>query len=177
MALPVITDVARVAFVLTCTEPPTPVVNVLHVRRETGVDWATRLTAISDQLEDAGSAEMFKCVASSWLLSEVHLTPLDGSSVTQISLREAKSWPDGLASGDAIPAGAGILKLATAKRGRSYRGPLFLGPTSEGVQANGVLNSTVASDTGAAWRSFFDGLLALGSSITPVVASFLHRTA
>jgi hypothetical protein len=77
--------------------------------------------------------------------------------------------------GEYIPQAASIVKLRTAKRGRSYRGRIFLPFLPEGGQNNGTLNAGDVAQAQTAWDDFVVDIA--GNDCSLVVASYKHQTA
>lgn len=168
-ALPIITDTVRIAFNWGDTSPKWT--NVMHFRSTdtTPDEYAAAMAA-------AMQADMWALTSSDFGVLNFTVTPLDGSSATH-TYPGAGSQMDGSSTrgGDWIPAFAGVVKLTTAKRGRSYRGRIYLGGIDEGSQANGVLNSTDVARAQSSWNGFAFRASANGADF--VVASYKHATA
>jgi hypothetical protein len=148
--LPTITNVFRVA--LTWTESGGQhAVNVMHIRDDSGGHGAGQLmTALDAHI----TANQWLTVVNTAVVTDVAITPLDGSSATQhFNPATPAHWTGGNPP-DFSPASAAVIKLTTALRGRSHRGRLFLPFVSENIMSNGVLNSTTAANVSTAWVAF-----------------------
>lgn len=107
---------------------------------------------------------------------QLSITPLDGSSATQIYSVSGTKWAGGGTAADYIPAAAAVVSLRTAKRGRRYRGRVYIPYPSETLCANGSFTATPSSAQ-TAWDAFRS---AMATALFPmVVATYghsLHRT-
>jgi hypothetical protein len=143
-------------------------VNVIHVKGA-GLNWGIIAAAFSAEAE----AGMFDPVSSSASATTMDITPLDGTGAT---ITEALTGWVGNGDPDWIPAVSGLVKLSTAKRGRSYRGRIFLPFYSETAQENGsVLGDWIGADSGK-WSEFNNDLFAGGTPLQLCVASYKHAT-
>jgi hypothetical protein len=97
---------------------------------------------------------MWATVAPTMFVDAVNITPLDGSSASQLFPTGGGAKWTGAGSGDPIPNMATVLKLTTPLRGRSFRGRLFLPAVPEGDQANGQLATGPVASAQAAWDTF-----------------------
>jgi hypothetical protein len=170
VALPLIADVYRCAFKWSDPAFPTNAVNVMHFKKS-----GSNPAAIATILNTNVTAAMWYFQEESSVIGEVDITPLDGTSVTYPYIPPvAANWAGERTTSDKIPNVANLIKLVTAKRGRSYRGRVFLPWVHEGSQTNGVLDAAAVSNCTAAWVAF---LAAMSSSGAPLqVASYLHAT-
>lgn len=156
--LPVIPNTYRCALKWSETSSGQTAVNVIHIKANGS---GTTATDAFNALNVNVSVSMWGCAVSSASITEVDITPLDGTSGT-ISFNTAGSthWA-GSAGGDWIPAVAALIKLGTPLRGRQHRGRIFLPFTSEAAVANGsILLSSVTVVTNA-WVAFQAALVAM----------------
>jgi hypothetical protein len=167
--LPVIADTFRCALNWKASAGGTAT-NVMHFRKSGG-SAAGLYTSIDSHV----AAGMWGAMPATAFVDNVVITPLDGTTAsTTNSTGSPAKWTGGT-DGTVVPQVAHILKLTTAKRGRSYRGRLFLPMTSENVIAAGVLQSSVVTSVHAAWVTFLTAVAADGYTL--VVASYVHSTA
>lgn len=172
MPLPIIANVFRVTLDWARADGIAPR-NVIHVEDPAhGRSEGDVGTAIGAQLGAIG--HQFDCVSSLYVLGSVNVLKLDGSSA---SVNVPFSATSGQASGDVMPAVAGVLSLRTDQRGPQGRGRLYLGPMGEGVQSAGVLSPTVVSAMATAWETFRTNLGTLTPPLPWVVASYKHAVA
>lgn len=160
-SLPTIPNVYRVAldWINTSTGAGTAS-NIFHVRNATGYP---NSPAVFTCLDAHVTAAMWSFVASTYRVAKMVITPLDGTTASdEVTIAATAKWT-GNNAGDPIPNMANIIKLRTAKRGRSYRGRLFLPFVSESAQVNGVLSGTAVATCDAAWNAF---LIAIGTDAT-----------
>lgn len=170
MALPVITNVFRCALDWAHSDG-SHAVNVIHLKSA----GATPTTVFTD-LDASVSANMWKCMQAGASVISVAITPLDGTSATEDFATGAPAKWTGSASGsEYIPAVAGLVKLTTARRGRSYRGRVFLPYTGEDAQSAGRLVAGAYGPMQTAWNAFLAAITGAGTDF--VVASYLHSTA
>jgi hypothetical protein len=107
---------------------------------------------------------------------QLALTPLDGTTATQLFAVTGAKWAGWGGTGDYLPAGAVVVSLRTAKRGRRARGRVFLPFVAELSQVNGALASAPTSNQ-TAWDAFRTGMATASMPLT--VASYghgLHKT-
>ena len=166
MPLPVIANTFRVAL-LWKTGGGLVAVNVIHVRSTT-----LDPTGIFLALSGTVTQDTWSYVASAAHVDEVHITPLDGVSATQVFLTAGGVQWQGSAGGDFIPASCSIVSLRTGTRGRSFRGRVYLPFLVEGQQQNGVLSAGGLAN----WQEAWDDMIGdLGATL--VVASYKLRVA
>lgn len=159
--LPVIENTSRVTF----KWGPLVVANVMHFH-QTDPSVSGLFGAINTHLD----ARMWSGIVNSQRVTEVDITPLDGSAGTQTFIPPTVVKWQGQENGESIPAGAIVLSKHTALRGRSARGRSFLGPVAEASQANGTLTGTKAADVAAGWAAFGSAMIVDGAQ--EVVASY-----
>lgn len=171
MPLPVIANTYRVALLWSHSDLGSDAVNVMHFRKAgaTPVDLATKIDS------HVGNT-MWNFQDSHAVVNEVDVTPLDGTTVTYPFLTGAPTkWKGFSSSHDVIPQGAAVMKILTAKRGRSYRGRLYLPWVAETFSTNGVLDATTVTNMTTAWSTFVSAMSGDGYDL--VVASYLLETA
>ena len=167
MPLPTITDTFRCALHWTNTfsADPAETINVIHVR--SGLSSVTDIgNAIATILDDH-SASALAALSSVFQLTNVQVTPLDGTSGgTDVP----QTAPFGSTGGDYIPQGAAVVSLKTGARGPQARGRIYLGPVAESQTQNGAVPN--ADDMTDAWQEIRTDLVA--ADVTLVVASYVH---
>jgi hypothetical protein len=165
--LPIITNTFRVTLNWTNgSGAPEHTANVLHFIGNTGSesDLATSLNSTIDDHQD----DALIALSSSYLLTDIVVLPLDGSSGgTAVSV----GGVGGHATGDYIAQGCQVLSMYTGHRGPSGRGRIYLGPVGEVVQENGHIAVTALTFT-TAWQDIFDTMSGLGADVA--VASYAH---
>lgn len=145
--------------------------NVMHFRSGSG-DPAT----LAAQLDANATNTMWELQPTPAKVTGIVVTPLDGSSVSlPYNPDTPANWTGHGGAGDFVPQVAAIVKLLTAKRGRSYRGRLFLPWVAESQIAQGGINGTSRATATAAWIAFAAAMSA--DSYDLVVASYLLETA
>lgn len=171
MPLPLIADVYRCAFKWQDPAFSSNAVNVMHFKKS-----GSNPAAIAAILNTNVSANMWYCQEASSFIGEVDITPLDGTSVTYPYIPPvAANWTGQRTTTDKMPNACNLIKLVTAKRGRSYRGRVYLPWIHAASPTNGVLDAGTVSNCTTAWVAF---LAAMASSGAPlVIASYLHATA
>jgi hypothetical protein len=170
MPLPVIADCFRVAVDWQDVSGTSPLsaTNVMHILGPGATALQVLLALNSEAVPD-----MFDSQCLSTQASQFTVLPLDGSSVAAVGNPNAL-WK-GNRSSTPLPSTAALLKLTTAKRGRSYRGRLFLPFVAES-RADGGLLPAALSQT-AAWVLFSNNLHAYAPLLSLAVASYRHATA
>lgn len=170
MPLPVISNVYRAAFTWTNTDTGFSAVNVMHFKKS-----GSNPAALATSLAGAVHQDMWAFQGSHSHIREVDITPLDGAGVTYPYITGSGTvWSGSDGSNDHNPQVANIIKIVTAKRGRSYRGRVFLPWVCENLQANGVLDSGTLATVQAKWVAFATTMT--GDGWDQVVASYLHAT-
>lgn len=171
-ALPVIADVFRCALNWTAAGG-LKAENVIHIKNVSGGP-LTSADAF-ESLQDNITANMWAAVSSAYTITSVTITPLDGTTAsTEFATGGGAQWQGG-ASGDYAPALCALVKVVTAKRGRSYRGRVYCGPVSEAAQTAGIINPASVALMQADWTAFRAN--ALTDTWPFVVASYKHSTA
>lgn len=167
--LPVIADTYRVALNWRSATLG-HAANVMHFRGAPG-----SAAGLYTSLNNRAIQNLWYCVSNTAVVDSVDITPLDGSSATIVNSTGAPAKWQGFAGTDSPPAVSAIVKLRTAKRGKSYRGRIFLPWVTESQQANGALDAAAVTAMQAAWILFRTNVATDG--YTMVIASYLHATA
>lgn len=148
VALPNITGIHRVALTWRVGGTGPTAVNVMHFYNP-AVDAVGLFNALNTNVTTA----MWLGVMLNTSVTQVSITPLDGSSATQLFFPTGTKWAGTNASGDYSPATAPIISFKTAKRGRRYRGRLYFPFPAESVMGSGT-NSIGVGTAQAAWDTF-----------------------
>jgi hypothetical protein len=158
--------IVRVAFKWTTPNVLRPAINVMHFE-SIGYNLASLVTS----LEARVTAAMWQHAGTDTGISELTLTPLDGSSgsLVQPTTFTAK-WKGPQTPGDVVPQAAIIQKLVTSLRGRSFRGRVYLPFPVESAIVNGTYGSAARAAQDTAWGNFIAGMSTDGHSL--VVASY-----
>ena len=131
---------------------------------------------LASKLDSHVAAGMWGTVSHLASIDSVTLTPLDGGGVSVPLVPGAVAkWQGAGGSGDFIPQACTIMKLLTARRGRSYRGRLFLPFVPEASQSQGTLVTGDVDAEAAAWATFMAAMAGDGYDL--VVASYTLATA
>ena len=166
-----INDVFRVALNWSAPASSLNATNVIHFRNAGGSSGDLTL-----KMNSHVTAGMWGTVSHLASITDVVVTPLDGGSVSVPFLTGSPTkWAGAGGSGDFIPQAATIMKLLTARRGRSYRGRVFLPFVPEASQAQGTLVTGDVDAEAAAWATFMSDMA--GDSYDLVVASYSLATA
>lgn len=169
--LPVISNVYRVAFEWTNSDTGLTATNVMHFHAA-GSNPLALITALDAHV-----------TASMWLLQTTHshianliVTPLDGGGVSvPFATGSPAKWTGEQTNEEFSPQVAGIIKLLTAKRGRSYRGRVYLPWVAETSQTNGQLSTGSTASLDTSWIAFHTAMTTAGFDW--VVASYKLATA
>lgn len=141
-------------------------VNVIHVRYHGG-----SAALVGDIWASHHPDDLYGTVINGARFDSLSITPLDGASATTLfPLSGSASQFAGTASGDPIPQVAGMVKLTTGLRGRSFRGRLFLPFTGEAVVDAGFVASGTVASMQTAWDTWMANVIAAGAEL--VVASY-----
>lgn len=144
--------------------------NVIHVHKS-GSDAATIAAAIDGSVV----TNMWAGLGTHAYVSQLNITPLDGTGVTfPYSTGHPAKWTGSITSNQVIPQACIVVKLLTAKRGRSYRGRLYLPWCEEQTNTNGIMDSSTKPTMNTAWVAFHTALTAAG--VDWVVASYKLAT-
>lgn len=168
--LPVIANTYRVAFNWTNTANGLVATNVMHFSKSSGnpADLALKLNTHATNT-------MWESETTSASVTQIVITPLDGSSVSfPYTPATPANWTGHGGSGDFIPQDSAILKLLTAKRGRSYRGRVYLPWLAEGQASNGQILGSLKTTLNTAWVAFVANML--GDNWQLCVASYTNAT-
>ena len=172
MALPVIADIFRVAWKYHSQSGLSAPVNVMHFRAP-----SSDANDVWTALDAHQTSAMLGQTGDYCGVTEVDVTPLDGSSLTSLNTTGLPSkWKGPSSAVDPVPQVAALLKITTNVRGRSYRGRLYLPWCREDVIATGVLSSSVVASMNTAWATWFaamasDGVFLSVASYTLSVAT------
>lgn len=168
--LPIISNVYRVALNWTNTANGLVATNVMHFKKA-----SSNPAALASSLDTNATNTMWEMQTTAASVTNIQITPLDGSSVTfPYTPITPAHWTGHGGAGDFSPQIANIIKLLTAKRGRSYRGRVYLPWVAEGQSGDGGLNGTSKATCTAAWVAFMAAMT--GDGFDLVVASYLHST-
>jgi hypothetical protein len=170
--LPVIADTYRVA--LDWVNPDFPsqsATNVIHVRKG-----GTNAAGIATIVDAGVTANMWRFQDTHSHVNFMNVTPLDGSSVTfPLATGSPAKWSGVQTNQQPLMQVCTLIKLVTAKRGRSYRGRVYLPWTDEAGVSGNVLDSPTCALVTTAWIAFLASLTGAGAKL--VVASYLKATA
>lgn len=172
--LPIITDVFRVTlnwkpFVGISAK------NVVHLRVPSGsvalagAAWDSACGSLT------AGANPWEVLSTGMNSSSIDILPLDGSTPTTPFVMS--SVMAGGASGDIIPAAAGIASLRTGTRGPQGRGRQYVGPVRENSQVDGLMVAGNQALMQAGWDQLLAALLAFSTPTELVVASYVHAVA
>lgn len=172
MALPVISNVYRVAFEWVNNDNPQLVAtNVMHFQMSSGTP-----ALVAAAIDTHVTANMWAAQSSHSHVNQLNVTALDGSGVTlPLPIAFVAKWAGVQSSGSPVPNVANIIKFVTAKRGRSYRGRVFLPWTDEEGMTQGKVDTGNVTAITAAWAAFLVAMTAV--PCIPVVASYKLATA
>ena len=148
--LPVIADTYRVALSWTNTVNSMTATNVMHFHRA-----GSNPAQLATDLDAHVTNTMWECCATPWSVTGIVITKLDGGSVSfpYIPGTPAK-WTGHGGAVDFAPNVAVIMKLLTAKRGRSYRGRVFLPGIAESQTDKGLVVGSTKTTMDGAWLAF-----------------------
>lgn len=167
MPLPIISNTYRCTLIW--TNGTTTAANVLHVRKA-----ASSAAAIATLVDGSAQALQWDPVQSSAQVTQLRVTPLDGSGATTFLTTTGAKWT-GRTTGQAVPAEAALISLRTALRGPRNRGRIYLPWTGESSQSNGVIDPASVTNMITGWTAFIAALNAGGADL--VVASYVAATA
>lgn len=155
--LPVIADTTRVTLNYAFGGTTLTAHNVMHFHNE------GTIPELHDSIEASAMAvvgNLFAPCCNSWQLLSADYTPLDGASATNTLGFQNTSDFAGQGGSQAIIQCAALIKLATNKRGRSFRGRIYLPGVGESAQENGILVTGIDTDTTASWVEFLNLMVA-----------------
>lgn len=141
--------------------------NVLHVHAP-----ASTSSDVADALNAAWTNGMWKPIAGVMLLPQMEIIKLDGSSSTEVFAVDPLQGGD--ASGDIIPAAAAVVSLKTPQRGPRGRGRVYMGMMTESSLNDGLVLSSLLSDTLTGWQGFLSSLQGTIAGGGLCVASYVH---
>ena len=171
VALPVITDVHRVAFKWRVGSSGPTAVNVMHFRGPSAIPTGL-YTALGTNL----TAAMWAGIGTDTKIYEVDITPLDGVTATLVNTPTGAQWAGSSTPGNYMPDAAGVISLRTASRGRRYRGRIYTPFILESVAANGIFTAPLTA-TQAAWNTFLAAMnTATWGLVVATYGHSLHRT-
>lgn len=167
--LPTIGNCVRVSINWTTQGGVRPI-NVVHLITD-----STNESEIGEALDDAwvaGGANVWAIVQETYRIDSYTITLLDGHSAGQVV--DCGVTVGGQATGNIVPAVAGVLSFHTPQRGPRGRGRLYMGPVGEGVITDGLLSSSIRNDIIGAWDDVVDSLAASPVAASFGVASYVH---
>jgi hypothetical protein len=167
MPLPIIPNTYRSSWDFSASGGDTAT-NVIHFDATAG---ATPEDVL-DVLNASKTASMWGHMSNDWLLKQISVIALDGSSGTAVA---PVAFGVG-SSGEFSPATSPVITLRTALRGRSHRGRIFLPPAREGVITNGYLNADTTAALQGAWSTFIAAIGAADPALELVVASYKNSS-
>lgn len=170
--LPVISNVARVALHWGQYGIAREAVNVMHFRCAPG-----DIDALYSAIDTEVTKEMWNpLTVNGSQVTHVVITPLDGVTASKDYTTGAPAkWSGAQAGQELIPQVAALVKLQTAKRGRSYRGRVFLPGVDELHSERGQIDVSLISAWQSAWTTFLGAMAGYPHKL--VVASYKHATA
>jgi F0F1-type ATP synthase membrane subunit c/vacuolar-type H+-ATPase subunit K len=167
MPLPVIADVYRITLIW--TNGSTSAANVLHIRRS-----ASNASAVATLVDGSAQALQWDPVQSTAVVTQLRVTPLDGTGATYVMTTSGAKWT-GRTAGEAVPAQAAIISFRTALRGPRNRGRIYLPWTGEASQSNGQIAAASITNMNTGWTAFLAALAAGGGAL--VIASYVGAVA
>jgi hypothetical protein len=148
--LPVIPDIARVAFNWTNNQNAQVATNVMHF-----VILGDTPAGLYAEIDSHVAVNMWGQTIVGASVDNVVITPLDGSSLSkQFFTGKPAKWSGAVGTTEYIPQVAAIVKLGTDERGRSKRGRVYLPWCAETAVAAGSLATTTKSNMQSAWDTF-----------------------
>jgi len=169
--LPVINGVFRCAFSWRVGTSGPTAQNVMHFFGTSGDP-----VSLKNALNTNVTTGMWVGTATNCSIYQLSITPLDGTSATQVFSVAGTNWAGTGTPGDYSPATATVIRLTTANRGRQNRGRLYIPFQTEQYMASGINSTSVAANQ-TAWDNFRS---AMKTAAFPMhIASYghsLHRT-
>lgn len=147
--------------------------NVIHIFDQSGTATAAN---IATALDNAAAGGMWACVVPTASVTDIGITPLDGTTATQHFTPATPSHWVGQNGTQFVPQVAVIVKLSTGLRGREHRGRVFLPFVAESSINDGFLDSTQATAMTSDWNDFQDDLNTSTPNALLVVASYKLAT-
>lgn len=165
--LPIIPNTYRCAFNwVSSSDPALSAVNVMHIRKS-----GSNPADIAADIDAHVNFAMWQHTTNACKIQSIDITPLDGSSTTfPFTPSSYVQYTGSGGTGDLVPQVAAIIKLLTAKRGRSYRGRLFLPWVSEAALNFGNIAASNVTGLTTAWIAFHLAMDAADAKL--VVASY-----
>jgi len=171
--LPVIANTKRVAF--EWSSGSKSAANVMHFQSTSALSSSGLAAMIHDALQD----NMWAATVAGASVSNLHITPLDGTSPSvdiATDFGTNSKWQGG-ASGTAIDAVAQGITFYTDERGRRRRGRIYIPFIAESVYTDGYIGDVVTEDVNTAWGAFLNAMVANTNSTALVVASYRDAVA
>lgn len=166
MPLPIISNVDRVVLHWTESTTGLEALNVMHVREVTPL----ASSVVASRFLTHCTAAMWSWMSSTCRVTQIDVTPLDGASATySASVAASANTTGGSGSSTPLPQVAGLIKLTTALRGRSFRGRVYIPNVAENEITGRTLSDVAAVQ--AAWTAFLAAMTA--DDLNIVVASYL----
>jgi hypothetical protein len=154
----VIADTYRVAFNWTNTANSLTATNVMHYHKA-----GSSAAAVAAIIDGLGTSAMFVGQPTSCSITQLVVTPLDGSGVSfPLTPSTPAHWTGSGGAVDFLPQVAIVIKLLTTKRGRSFRGRVFLPFASEGQVTDGAVVGSTKTSLNTAWIAFHTAATAAG---------------
>lgn len=135
---------------------------------------AASAASVAADVDANVTASMWTHTNTNTKVTELHVTPLDGSSATYILAVTGAKWAGTSGASDVVPASAVVVSFRTGLRGKSNRGRIYLPFTSENVIADGKLLAANVAIGQPAWNAFLAAMIAVPDF--PVVASYKLAT-
>lgn len=168
--LPQIDDVYRVALNWLDSSTGTTATNVMHFRKP-----SSNPAAVWSIVDAHLTAAMWGTVGGTAAIKTAVITPLDGSSASlPVILASGDPHQGHGGAGEVLPNVAAVVKLLTAKRGRSYRGRQYLPFTIEAAVADGRIVTSFITAGQSAWTTFLAAMVTGGADL--VIASYKLAT-
>jgi hypothetical protein len=165
--LPIINGIQRVALLWKFGNTGQMAVNVMHFSTA-----STDTLALKNALDTNVTANMWLQTRTDAQITQLSITPLDGTSATQIYAVSGTKWAGpGATTADIMPQVTAVLSLRTSQRGRQNRGRLYLPWVTEDKAQSGAYTATFGTQQ-TAWDTF---RTAMATALMPMhVASYGH---
>jgi hypothetical protein len=135
---------------------------------------ASSAGAVAGLLDSSAQALQWDPVQSTAVVTELRVTPLDGSGATFVLTTSGAKWT-GRTAGEAVPAEAALISFRTALRGPRHRGRIYLPWVGEASQSNGAIAAASIANMNTGWTAFISALSAGGATL--VIASYVAASA
>lgn len=168
--LPVIDGVFRVALNWHESIFNATATNVMHFVGVSGDADALHAALVAHV---ATASHLFQPCAPTISVNNIEITPLDGSTASSVYPSGGTGW-QGQTSGTPVLAAAAIVKIQTAKRGRSTNGRIFLPCLGEDAINGSTIQTSQYAAWQGSWATFNTAMAADGFSLG--VASYKHAT-